>query len=1022
MIVKFIYAKNIADFENKYNSLPQGSVVFIEDTKQIWTQGQFYSCPYSATELQQLFGNRITALEELIVKDGSGDLFLADDGEYKKVFVDLSKYLTISKASDTYLTIEDAEILYQHKGDYIDSLPVADGSDLGCVVSGGDVNIINGVMHVQDDSHNHTISNIDDLQDILDEKVPVSRTINGKGLHTNITLTASDINADPKGSAEDAVLESKEYTDSKIAELVGQAPEVMDTIYELAEAMEANQSLVDILNKSISNKVDKEEGKELSSNDYTDVDKLKVNSITENAEENQNAFSNIIVGGTRLIAAEDKTDSFGLLAGKNIELQTNGKNITISGASYAVTNNDPTLSWGAKSVVGVVDGVSLTVNMPSNPENHYITGIRAGRGNTAFNESENDPYIKVIDNNIYRSQIRLIGKGSTDISTDDEGNVTIHSIKYELATPTQDGLLSSEDKGKLDGIEPGAQVNTVLGVKGNDETNYRIGNVNITKDNIGLGNVDNTSDISKPISNATQKALDTKAPLDSPALTGTPTAPTVNAGTNNTQIATTAFVQKEISNKIAAADAMIYKGTIGSGGTITALPNNHLTGWTYKVITKGTYAGVPCEIGDMIICLTDGTSANNSHWTVVQTNIDGAVIGPTSATNGAIALFDGTTGKLIKNSNIILPSDPKFTDTTYSFSANNPTLQWGTESTIGTAGGTTYKVKMPANPNTDTKVTNADNHYSPVEDTSKALNASGATATDISGNTVQVITGIKRDAKGHIVGITSGALKSTNSTSFTITANAQDDDIVVLSGTNGTNAVTYKATHAAKGPANGYTSGNTTTSISGGSGTIKIPQITVDKYGHVTSAVDESITITSMTYSFANGTGGFTVTPSGGSAQTVSIGKPSTAGTSDAVVVTNSDTNSTYRMLFHSGNNIYSTAGVYCNPNKDSLHATHFYETSDANFKTNIQLVLDSENMPIVKQFDWKKDGTRSFGFIAQELEEQGYPELVHTREDGVKTVDYSAALSLTMAKMQKKILELEQKIVELERKLDQKN
>ncbi len=44
-------------------------------------------------------------------------------------------------------------------------------------------------------------------------------------------------------------------------------------------------------------------------------------------------------------------------------------------------------------------------------------------------------------------------------------------------------------------------------------------------------------------------------------------------------------------------------------------------------------------------------------------------------------------------------------DTTYSFSANNPTLAWGTESTIGTAGSTTYKVTMPSNPNTDTKVT-----------------------------------------------------------------------------------------------------------------------------------------------------------------------------------------------------------------------------------------------------------------------------------------------------------------------------
>lgn len=49
---------------------------------------------------------------------------------------------------------------------------------------------------------------------------------------------------------------------------------------------------------------------------------------------------------------------------------------------------------------------------------------------------------------------------------------------------------------------------SVVGIKGNDETNYRVGNVNITKGNIGLGNVDNTSDENKPISNAMQEALD----------------------------------------------------------------------------------------------------------------------------------------------------------------------------------------------------------------------------------------------------------------------------------------------------------------------------------------------------------------------------------------------------------------------------------------------------------------------------------------------------------------------------------
>lgn len=73
---------------------------------------------------------------------------------------------------------------------------------------------------------------------------------------------------------------------------------------------------------------------------------------------------------------------------------------------------------------------------------------------------------------------------------------------------------------------------------------------------------------------------------------------------------------------------MIYKGTIGTGGTITSLPTTYLTGWTYRVVSTGTYAGVVCEVGDLITALIDrnGTGNLNSDWTVAQTNIDGAVI------------------------------------------------------------------------------------------------------------------------------------------------------------------------------------------------------------------------------------------------------------------------------------------------------------------------------------------------------------------------------------------------------------
>ena len=52
---------------------------------------------------------------------------------------------------------------------------------------------------------------------------------------------------------------------------------------------------------------------------------------------------------------------------------------------------------------------------------------------------------------------------------------------------------------------------------------------------------------------------------------------------------------------------MVFKGTLGEGGTITALPtaNNNTIGHTYKVITTAIYAGIHAEAGDMFTCSAD---------------------------------------------------------------------------------------------------------------------------------------------------------------------------------------------------------------------------------------------------------------------------------------------------------------------------------------------------------------------------------------------------------------------------------
>ncbi len=101
----------------------------------------------------------------------------------------------------------------------------------------------------------------------------------------------------------------------------------------------------------------------------------------------------------------------------------------------------------------------------------------------------------------------------------------------------------------------------------------------------------------------------------------------------------------------AAIKVWDYKGTLGASGTVKELPKSgYKTGWNYCVATAGTYAGAKLEVGDIVICVKDfdGT-AKDSDWSFVQGNIDGAVVGPASAVDKRIAVFDGTTGKLISD-------------------------------------------------------------------------------------------------------------------------------------------------------------------------------------------------------------------------------------------------------------------------------------------------------------------------------------------------------------------------------------
>jgi hypothetical protein len=63
---------------------------------------------------------------------------------------------------------------------------------------------------------------------------------------------------------------------------------------------------------------------------------------------------------------------------------------------------------------------------------------------------------------------------------------------------------------------------------------------------------------------AIASAISSKADLNSPALTGTPTAPTAAAGTNTTQLATTAFVKTAVDASFTTGMIMMWSGTIAT--------------------------------------------------------------------------------------------------------------------------------------------------------------------------------------------------------------------------------------------------------------------------------------------------------------------------------------------------------------------------------------------------------------------------------------------------------------------------
>lgn len=197
--------------------------------------------------------------------------------------------------------------------------------------------------------------------------------------------------------------------------------------------------------------------------------------------------------------------------------------------------------------------------------------------------------------------------------------------------------------------------------------------------------------------------LAAKAPLASPGFSGTPTAPTATAGTNTTQIATTAFVKNAVETATAGlSSAMHYKGAVNDDPITTAPTGTFIAGdvVTYNISeyvydgtnwrelgTEGSYALSTISVtgsGGL-----EGGGALNSDQTITHAVPNGATA-TTKGTAGGREYIQTITTDKFGHITAVTTATETVTDTTYTFAEGNTNGEFS----VTPSGGSAQQVKI----------------------------------------------------------------------------------------------------------------------------------------------------------------------------------------------------------------------------------------------------------------------------------------------------------------------------------------
>ena len=350
---------------------------------------------------------------------------------------------------------------------------------------------------------------------------------------------------------------------------------------------------------------------------------------------------------------------------------------------------------------------------------------------------------------------------------------------------------------------------------------------------------------------------------------------------NQGTLTTNLYSADEIDSKIRGLNAMTYKGTVGTNGTVSALPTSQVQlGDTYMVKTAGVGPESGSKPGDLYIAV--GTEDSSGYITSSTLSWEHVAAGADKDTTYTFSVAsDGTISYVTstdQNTNVTLAKVTADRDLTSDVSGSTITIKHATGLvTAGTKGdnsSATSPIAYGGSFVVPTVTVNAQGHVTGLTEETITLPAS-----------IDSKYALSTDANDSPANSAKVVLTASGSSSGTTNAIVSSDGVVTVSGSSSGisigHANKFSGTAGAFGPAADVSKSNTDASAS-----FVVPQITVDAQGHVTAVSERSISLadkdTTYAWTAANIT---TAAATNGVSGTISL-TPTVGGTAAAAITT----------------------------------------------------------------------------------------------------------------------------------------